>query len=288
MIRIPYLFVLIRRTNEHRIGLCSRVSVRNFQASFVFLTVVEPPGGRESRITFHVEHSIGARDCQWGGEMTYTVERPVLDIVNEEKPSDEALQQIQNQLRVELATPDERLFVLWRFLAERDTRLRLTRYAFRFTHNYEDAEDVASGAILRAVPYIDKLKQRTKPVLLAYLFKTIRHLAFDERRKRKSMHTLLMQEGGLSGCDEEEVNHCSVPGPEDAVRFQIEDQCVWATFMKIPKASRQVAWLRFICDCDVETIAQTLCITKKTVYKHVERARKVFQPHFQREGGAHD
>lgn len=169
-------------------------------------------------------------------------------------------------------------------LTEHSSRSQLERYAFGFTGNRADAEDVVSEAFIKTALALHTVRNPIKPVTAKFLCRTIHNLAMDLLRHRQRSSKVVPPEQHLEVPEvaDGDTTPSHDPRPDESVGF---DQALTDAFMSMPPASRRVASLKFLQGWDAEEVAHRLGISRRTVDKHLENARRVLREHFPLGGG---
>jgi RNA polymerase sigma factor (sigma-70 family) len=219
--------------------------------------------------------------------MSIPVDRPPLHAIDESRPSDQGTPPLlPADPGAEPALHDQNWLILASYLNNAFLS-ELRRFAYRTTHNFEDAEDVVSDALVNTANAFHRLKQKTPASVANYIRRTIQRLAIDLARRNRCKCKWFPPEHALDVSDAHDSAPSPEPEPSQQTHFDAEDHRIVQALAAIPQASRRVAIMRFLFENEVPEIAQKLDIRPRTVRKHLEIARKVFKQHFSREGGTH-
>jgi len=144
-------------------------------------------------------------------------------------------------------------------------RERVTRLAFNLMGSYEDAEDVAQEAFVRAYEAIGRYDV-SRP-FAPWLYRIVVNLCLDLMRRRKSrpQQTTLV----------EEAEHVSdTDSPEDALIREETEAELFAAIQELPESYRVALVLRYLDDLPYTQIAQVLNTSVANVQMRISRARQ--------------
>lgn len=142
---------------------------------------------------------------------------------------------------------------------------RLQSMLARMLGSYNDAEDLAHDAFLRA--YVAELGDRTE-LSSALLTVTARRLALNEIRKRTRRSTDMVGDMDSSGV-------YSSDDPGAAIENSELKRSIHRAMEAMPPQCRQVFRMRKIDDMSHLEIASALGISPKTVERHIGKAIKI-------------
>lgn len=133
------------------------------------------------------------------------------------------------------------------------------RFSFWLTGNGPDAEDITSETFVRA--WVKKNTIRTE-TLKAYLFTIARNVFLEQRRKSTREVAL------------EDVHADPAPGPETAVRSQLELDEIRRILRTYPECDRTAFILRVQHQLPYAEIARVLGLSLSSAKVKVHRVRK--------------
>ncbi len=135
-------------------------------------------------------------------------------------------------------------------------RERFSRLAFTYVRNKEDALDIVSESIVKAIKSRKRL--RDDRAVKAWFYSIVVHTAFDFIRKRKRT-----------------VPSGQVPERGDEDRYQDID--LMAAMACLPEELRMIVILRFFEDMKISEIAQILKQNENTVKSRLYRALRMLK-----------
>lgn len=149
------------------------------------------------------------------------------------------------------------------------------RLAYKFTHNADDAEDVAQETFVRA--YESLLKKNSREILLKPWLMTICvNLCRNLAKKKKAFNF-----SDLEREDEEDSLVERLQGSEPSPRDQfVQDEItdfVQSAVHRLPPKYQLVIELRYLQDLSYEEIAEVLHVPLNTVKVHLNRAKKALK-----------
>lgn len=142
----------------------------------------------------------------------------------------------------------------------KEYRQSLFLSAYSILHNPEDAEDVVEDTFLTVADNFTEISQKSRQKMKAYIVIINRNNAINKynENKRRSQN---IDYNDL----EEQVT------PEQLDMFEFEE--LHSVIKKLPDKYKDIIYLYDLMDVPVDIIADSLHITKDTVYKRVSRAR---------------
>ena len=156
-------------------------------------------------------------------------------------------------------TSSGRLSIVTAFL---DLESLLKKYLRRYLARQQDIDDVIQDVFLRAFEAEQKRKIRSPK---SYLFKTAKHLAINETRRKS--HQLLVYMGDMADLD---VIDSKVYGDE-AQALEERLTAVNKLIADLPPQCQRVLVMRKIFGFSHKEIARQLNVSVKTVEKHLTK-----------------
>ena len=147
--------------------------------------------------------------------------------------------------------------------------------SYKFTHNSEDAQDVAQETFVRAYESLMKNSEREillKPWLMTICVNLCRNLA--KKKKNFNFSDLEREEEDDSFVDR--VQGKELNPREKAAQVEVTEE-VQTAVQKLPKKYQVVVELRYLQDLSYEEIAEVLRIPLNTVKVHLNRAKKTLK-----------
>lgn len=149
------------------------------------------------------------------------------------------------------------------------------RLAYKFTHNSDDAQDVAQDTFVRAYEWLLKNTDREillKPWLMTICVNLCRNLA----KKKKSFNFSDLESEEEDDSFVERVESRGLSPSEEAAQKET-GMMVQNAVERLPKKYQVVVHLRYTQDLSYEEIAAILKIPLNTVKVHLNRAKKVLK-----------
>ena len=131
----------------------------------------------------------------------------------------------------------------------------LFRYAYRFTGNRQEAEDLVQEAFFRVLAHLENFRGKNESQFFSYLRITLRHIAIDRFRSQ----------GDFTFTFLEEENLASDPHWEESL---LEDQVLSylkACLTELPLEWQDVLYLRFTCKWSISKIARFFGCNRRAV-----------------------
>lgn len=135
------------------------------------------------------------------------------------------------------------------------------------------AEDVVSETFMnlaRHFDFIRTLGEVSCPQIKRYVVISVKHTAFNMLRKDRRQIETSFEEHDYEWSTEE-------PG---AIEIIIENEkldYVNRVIADLPEIYREVMQLYYVCEYSTDEVAKALGLTKQTVYKRLQRARKMIE-----------
>lgn len=145
--------------------------------------------------------------------------------------------------------------------------------AFDIVQDSSLAEDVVSETFMnlaRNFEFIQTLGDIFCPQIKRYIVISVKHTAFNIVKKERRHETLSL--------DDVEIEHSA--GDVGTLDVIIENESVEKLKSVIDSLSeiyKEVMQLYIVCECNVDEVARALDISKDTVYKRIQRARKMIE-----------
>lgn len=159
-------------------------------------------------------------------------------------------------------------------------RGRVTRLAFNLTGSYEDAEDVAQEAFVRAYEAIGRYDV-SRP-FAPWLYRIVVNLCLDLMRRRKCRP----QQAAFSEETEPlDTRAGDMESPEDALIREETEAELFAAIQELPEAYRVALVLRYLDDLPYTQIAQVLNTSVANVQMRISRARQRLRERLKARGG---
>lgn len=160
---------------------------------------------------------------------------------------------------------------------------KVFRYALKFLHNYEDAEEITNDTFSRAFRKVENIKNSEK--LLGYLYRIAQNLALNRKRndnRRLASTELLVYEEAsaeehttlLTG-DIAAVNAYRISGQSQENREQ--EVILKRLIHLLPEKDRQVMQYCYFDECLQTEIAVLMNTTLKSVEHRLGRTRKLLK-----------
>lgn len=145
--------------------------------------------------------------------------------------------------------------------------------AFDIVGDSHLAEDVVSETFMnlaRQFDFIRTFGEISCPQIKRYVVISVKHTAFNMLRKDKRTFEILLEENDYEWSTNE----------LEAVELIIEKEKfnqVNNAIAELPEIYREVMQMYYACECSANEVAKALDITKQTVYKRLQRARKMIE-----------
>lgn len=145
--------------------------------------------------------------------------------------------------------------------------------AFDIVGDSHLAEDVVSETFMnlaRHFDFIRTLGEISCPQIKRYIVISVKHTAFNMLRKDRRQLEMSLEEHDYEWCAEE---------PE-AIEMVIEKEQIDQVnnaIADLPEIYREVMQLYYVCEYSTDEVAKALDLTKQTVYKRLQRARKMIE-----------
>ena len=145
-------------------------------------------------------------------------------------------------------------------------------FAFRLTQNYDDANDVAQDAFIRAYNAIQNF--RGDAAFSTWLFRITTNVFLDER-KRKKAHPQQSLDEYTTNEDQREGMQIEDPGPtpEDVVTANERQRILVKAIQALPEYQRTMVVLYHLQQKSYEEIAEIMNLPLGTVKSRLNRAR---------------
>ncbi len=166
-------------------------------------------------------------------------------------------------------------------------RDRLFNYVFRMCGNYEEAEEIAQEAFVKAFIHAEKYKTIAR--FSTWLYTIATNLFRNSiRSKKRSPHFFPIRE--LAGSKEEEIQAVDLAsekrGPDEKYNDKELSAIINSAIQKIPENYRTSFVLREVNELSYEEIAAATGLKLGTVRSRINRARtcfrKILEPLLQR------
>ncbi|MDP2629500.1 MAG: RNA polymerase sigma factor [Candidatus Harrisonbacteria bacterium] len=144
----------------------------------------------------------------------------------------------------------------------------LYRHCYFRLSNKTEAEQMVQEAYTRLWDYF--LRKRFLEYPKALLYRIANNLIIDWYRKRKESSLDALQEGGMQFRSEQDKE----------LTLGIEIKELKATILCLDQKYQQILLLRYVNDCSVKEIAQTLSLNENTVSVRIHRAIKELRKHY--------
>jgi RNA polymerase sigma-70 factor (ECF subfamily) len=142
-------------------------------------------------------------------------------------------------------------------------RAPVVRFAYRLTHDADEANDIAQDALLRAYRGLDEF--RPDRPFARWLFSIARNASLDALRRRKRAATCPLELDTPNGVE---------PSPEEFALRNDEALRVHAALDSLPQKYRDVLELYYISELRYREIALELQIPLGTVKTYISRAKR--------------
>lgn len=133
------------------------------------------------------------------------------------------------------------------------------RFAYSYVKNHQDAEDIVSQSIIKALSHIGSLKK--SEYMKSWFFKILINTALSFLRKKKKVVYLAHEDLDALGSSSD--------------RYQDND--VKEMVGKLPERYREIIILRYFEDFTLQEIARTLDMNLSTVKSHLYKALKLMK-----------
>jgi RNA polymerase sigma-70 factor (ECF subfamily) len=153
---------------------------------------------------------------------------------------------------------------------------RAFNIAYRFTGNYNDAQDLAQEAFVRVILAVRDGRYDPERPPESYLFSIIRNIYIDGLRKKKKMQTVSLDEL-ISGEEtkREEFVKSTAPGQEETLERQALQNAVQSALASVPAKFRMPLILFEVEGFSYEEIAKIISSPAGTVRSRIHRGRKI-------------
>ena len=145
--------------------------------------------------------------------------------------------------------------------------------AFDIVKNLSLAEDVVSETFLNIAKnfdFIQTLGNMSSTPIKRYVVVSVKHTAFNMVNREKRKEVISYEDVGIEFKDDKS-NTLDIIIEEESIEKMKE------TIELLPEIYRVVMQLYIICEYNVEEVAKSLNIPKGTVYKRIQRARKIIE-----------
>jgi RNA polymerase sigma-70 factor, ECF subfamily len=149
-------------------------------------------------------------------------------------------------------------------------RAPVVRFAYRLTHDADEAKDIAQDAFLRA--YRGLRDFRTDRPFARWLFVIARNASLDSIRRRRRSAGLVPADGGAEA-----------PGPEDFAVRNDEAERVHEALAALPERQRRALELFYLGGLRYREIADALGIPLGTVKTYISRAKRRLREDLERD-----
>ncbi len=146
-------------------------------------------------------------------------------------------------------------------------------FAYRLTQNYDDANDIAQDAFIRAYNAIQSF--RGDSAFSTWIFRITTNVFLDERKRRKSHPQQSLdeyvtgEEGNREGMQVEDT----APTPSEIVETKERQQIVAQAIQDLPEYQRAMVVLYHVQQKSYEEIAEIMKLPIGTVKSRLNRAR---------------
>ncbi|MBQ5318202.1 MAG: sigma-70 family RNA polymerase sigma factor [Oscillospiraceae bacterium] len=134
--------------------------------------------------------------------------------------------------------------------------------AFRILKNNEDAEDAVHQSFLNIARQFDKVNNISRQDIKPYLVVVVRNAAINIHRSNKRQKSVVRE---LSARDNTEIEFFDNYGYNELAE----------AIRQLPQIYRDVLFLHYAEDFSVKETAEMLNLSKGTVYKRLERGKKI-------------
>jgi len=146
----------------------------------------------------------------------------------------------------------------------------LYNFAYRFTGNREEAQEVAQEALLKALKNVDRFDPRYK--FSSWVFRITRNHAIDRKRRKRPSSEL--NEGITADPGHADPDGGGTRSPEHGAMMSEQNEMLHRALAQLGEKYREIIVLYHFSGLSYTDIAETLQIPQGTVMNRLFRARR--------------
>lgn len=150
----------------------------------------------------------------------------------------------------------------------RQNRGVMYKIAYQITQSEMDADDAVSDAILYLFRRAERLRQLPEKARVSYAAKTVRSMAVDIRRRRKT------EERVYASLEDAPEPAARAPDPQEAILSEAERALVRETLDELSETDRLLLVGRYVYGCRDGPLARELGVKPASIRTKLMRARK--------------
>lgn len=131
----------------------------------------------------------------------------------------------------------------------------LFRYAYRFTGNRQEAEDLVQESFCRVLAHLGNFRGDNESQFFSYLRVTLHHIAIDRFRNQRDLTFTFLAEGDLTNDPQWE---------ESLLQDQVFSY-LKACLTELPLEWQNILYLRFMCKWSISKIARFFGCDRRAV-----------------------